>query len=170
MINYWNELAKEQGIPGIYFVGTNIHDWKKKNMDAGVIFEPGYYFKERNRVKKWRKILKTININIPTIFSYDKMWNRILKRTYEKGMYLGGLVDFDDSPRKGKRGRIIWGMTPSKFGKYFGKLYRKAYERGNEYIFLNGWNEWGEGAYLEPDSRYGVRCLQEIRSIVKRNT
>lgn len=82
-------------------------------------------------------------------------------------MYLGGIVNFDDSPRRGKNGRLMWGMTPGKFGKYFGELYRKACERGDEYIFLNGWNEWGEGAYLEPDSKYGMRYLQEVRRIVK---
>lgn len=168
MMKYWNELAKEHGIPGIYFVGTNIYDWKKKNMDAGVIFEPGCYFNEQSRLKHRKELLKVLHfLNLPNIINYDKIWNKILKRPYEKGTFLGGIVDFDDSPRRGKNGRLMWGMTPTKFGKYFGKMYRRACERGDEFVFLNGWNEWGEGAYLEPDAKYGMRCLQEIRNIVK---
>ena len=60
-------------------------------------------------------------------------------------------------------------MTPYKFGKYFRQLYNKAADRGDEYVFLTAWNEWGEGAYLEPDQRYGMRCLWELGQIVKEN-
>ena len=45
------------------------------------------------------------------------------------------------------------------------KLYRVSRERGTEFIFLTAWNEWGEGAYLEPDTEYGVKYLDVIRNI-----
>lgn len=29
-------------------------------------------------------------------------------------------------------------------------------------IFLNSWNEWGEGSYMEPDLRYGKKFIEAL--------
>lgn len=169
MVQCWNLWAKQAGFAGMYFIGTNDLKWKTRKMDAGMIYEPGFSTQEKGKgivyAKKINAALKRINCNIPCIYHYDIFWKGILNRKSMKGMYYGGFVDYDNTPRKGVKGNIIWGMTPDKFGKYFSRLYQKAMDRGDEYIFLNAWNEWGEGAYLEPDSQYGVRCLKEIRKI-----
>lgn len=31
-------------------------------------------------------------------------------------------------------------------------------------IFLDSWNEWGEGNYMEPDLKYGHAFLEALKS------
>ena len=37
-------------------------------------------------------------------------------------------------------------------------------------IFINAWNEWSEGTYLEPDEKNGYKYLKAIRKAVKNSS
>lgn len=173
MADCWNKLALENEFSGIYFIGTNCDDWKKRKLNAALQYEPIYTrFHDESfwsfmdwQIKKWREFLTDKNIYLPELLSYRKAWNRIANRKLSNHVFPGGFVDFDTSPRKGMRATVFRGGAPRIFKKYFLKLYKKCKENGTEFIFLTAWNEWGEGAYLEPDMKYGVGYLNVIREI-----
>ncbi len=87
--------------------------------------------------------------------------NTFLTKKYEK-TFFEGLVGYDDTPRRGKYGCIVDHSSPEKFQYYLTELLAKSAAYENEIVFLNAWNEWGEGMYLEPDEEYNGRYLSVI--------
>ena len=103
--------------------------------------------------------------------SYDKLWKYKLKR---KRVYNGKpiqkscFVGWDNSARKGKNSMVVKGATPQKFGRYLRQLIdQKRADCDEEFLVINAWNEWSEGAYLEPDDKNGYGFLEAIFEAVK---
>jgi lipopolysaccharide biosynthesis protein len=69
---------------------------------------------------------------------------------------------WDNSPRRGSGAVIYNGSTPDLYGKWLEEtLVREARHNGaKSLVFVNAWNEWGEGAHLEPDQRWGRAYLE----------
>ena len=105
-----------------------------------------------------------------TILSYDLIWNSILKRKYPIDGHVipGAFTAWDNSPRRGSNGaKIIKGASPEKFKHYFKLLCEKTLIQSNQdMIFITAWNEWAEGAYLEPDQENGYAYLEAIRDVL----
>ncbi len=128
-------------------------------------------------VKKVVRLLyskKTMQEEIKTvkmIRSYDKDWETILNIKHDDySKYIpGAFVDWDNTPRRGRAGKLILGATPEKFERYFSLLVKRAKEVYNsDSIVIFAWNEWSEGGYLEPDEKYGYAYLNAIRRVLEK--
>lgn len=160
MVEYWRELAKGYDIGDIYVVGLNIN-YKKKGLDAVLLNAP---------VSFWNPAIRGGNLffqreNGVKIYSYDDIWNNILsaKPVEESKTYFGGFTGYDESPRRNRNATVVQGGTAEKFRRYVKELTQKNSLAGNEFVFINAWNEWGEGMYLEPDEEYGFQYLEAVR-------
>ena len=72
----------------------------------------------------------------------------------------------DRTPRSGKNAWLYRNSTPKKFDKNI-KLALECLENKSEdhrIIFLDSWNEWGEGAYMEPDIVFKHEYLDALRN------
>ncbi len=72
---------------------------------------------------------------------------------------------WDNDARRGGRGLVLHGSTPAAFGEWVSALARDAADHpffGEPIICINAWNEWAEGAYLEPDLHYGAAYLNAL--------
>ncbi len=97
-------------------------------------------------------------------YNYDGIWKFILQRQAQENIIPCAFVNYDASPRKGFNSTIVCGFTPDKFGNYLKQLIVKAKnEYHTDYLFLMAWNEWGEGAYVEPDEHNKFSVLENIR-------
>ena len=77
-----------------------------------------------------------------------------------------GFVAYDDTPRRGQKGIVVKKSTPEKFKYYLKELIKISLNQGKEYIFITAWNEWGEGAFLEPDCKNRYEYLESLRDVV----
>jgi hypothetical protein len=69
---------------------------------------------------------------------------------------------WDNEPRKPNRGLLLEGSTPQKYQGWLQVLIQRAMDRpigGVPIVGINAWNEWAEGAYLEPDVHFGSAYL-----------
>lgn len=174
MGKYWNRLAIKEGLEGVYLLSRKDEFYNKKLFDNQFLYEPpaaswGKRMSVEGRLSKYFKIKIKNTEPVKYLYSYDSVWKALLKNAKKHKndkLILGSFVMFDDTPRRGKDARIIIGETPLKFENYFSELYRICCEGNKEILLITAWNEWGEGAYLEPDAENGYKYLEALRNAV----
>ena len=94
-----------------------------------------------------------------------EVWDSTLNRTPIRSNTIpGAFVDWDNTARLGKNSTIYTGATPEKWQEYLSKQLIRAREVYNsEFLFINAWTEWAEGAYLEPDNKYGFGYFEGVK-------
>lgn len=195
MLDYWNELAIEAGFSGIDFAYQQVSYYLLDNKDESrfkyrVEYQPGYarydvqkqsaglsqYLlpiktKIRNFVYGFDKKAKT-NLSSKltrqklSFEDYDELCQSIINRKADDEKSVAGMfVDWDNTPRRGDRGRVCLGSTPEKFQHYMIEQIKNVNENyQNDMLFIFAWNEWAEGGYLEPDERNKYGYLEALKA------
>lgn len=189
MLQFWDEMAKEEGFPGIMFAAQMKPENEKKSyFDMHIEYQPTDVYMEMTKTrnlflkilkKNMKKIFSTVfKIDVEGMklqklprYSYDDMWKKILNIDVKSAKQVpGAFVDWDNTARKKERGYVIEGASPEKFKRYFSMQIRNAKEKyKKDYIFLFAWNEWAECGYLEPDEKYKYEYLEALRDALIEN-
>ncbi len=77
---------------------------------------------------------------------------------------------WDNTARQPAYGSSFDRATPEAFRVYVEEKIEeiRAFHTGDErLLFVNAWNEWAEGAHLEPDTGFGHRWLEAISGAVE---
>lgn len=183
MIKQWNEWAMKEGFNGVHVVAMDTgfvvrRFWSK--LSATADFEPMRSLRDLpdrinvTRLKR-RKKFEQVGITgnklqnarlVDNLCTYDMFCKNITNRTYDYNIeknYLGAFTGWDNTARKDESGFVIRNSTPRKFQKLLEKQIERSRELDNEFLFINAWNEWSEGAYLEPDEKNGYAYLEAVK-------
>lgn len=77
---------------------------------------------------------------------------------------------WDNDARRPNRSLILEGISPARYEAWLSLLIERAIAKpvyGRPVVAINAWNEWAEGAYLEPDVHYGAAYLNATARAVK---
>lgn len=198
MIRYWKKRAVEEGFPGMCFAfqfptyyadmyyRADVFDYRigfepvhARNL---AIMKPGTASKVRllrkifgeGAVSAYRKLrhsgqaTKGGGAKNLAVYFYDEIWENILKASWTNDFLPGAFVDWDNTPRN-RHGLMHIGFTIEKFQQYMTKLFERAERESKPMIFLNAWNEWAEGAFLEPDEKYGYQKLEAVKAAIEKS-
>jgi len=79
-------------------------------------------------------------------------------------------VGWDNSPRRQARAAVFVNHTPAAFGSMLERRLElwSASKPSTDLFFVNAWNEWAEGNYLEPDVEFGRGFLEALALAVER--
>jgi len=69
---------------------------------------------------------------------------------------------WDNEARRSNAGRVWHGSSPQLYEDWLRTAVERSLHnpfRGESFVFINAWNEWAEGAYLEPDIHWGGAYL-----------
>lgn len=164
MMELWKEIAVGNGLSGLEVIGVNIPHLME-GLDSVLLHGPQAY---------WNETLTGIPVfarkeNGISLYDYREVWDCALKCSgiYGANTYYGAFMDYDDSPRRGWNATILENVDKNILQKSLVKLIQKNICAGNEYLFINAWNEWGEGMYLEPDAENEYAYLEMIQKAME---
>ena len=169
MFKYWDGLARESGFSGLHLIAKNNHG-ENTVTPYSYRYEPPYSGWENRTV--FDKVIDKARIWIgkkagkPSKYDFGKVWDKILEnaeKCTDPNTIYGAAVGYDDTPRRAGGGKVIVNRSPDSFCGYLTGLIDICEKQGREYIFLTAWNEWGEGAYLEPDEDNKYDYLNAVK-------
>ena len=194
MIAYWQKRARECGLNGIYMIAVKSFEFANQRIldsfNACMHFQPfetvnssamlgksTYIHKILRRLpesllniirkmkKKTRKTYK--------VYDYDAVCRHMIASVSDNektDVYHSIFLEWDNTARYKEGATIYQGCTPERFEFWLDKLCRKVLESGTgeKIIFINAWNEWAEGTYLEPDEKNGYGYLEAVKRCVEK--
>lgn len=167
MLAFWNVKAFENGFTkGLHIVETLGGKQYKpaSSLSAATLeFEPSLSLGFRSNLVFWAmNKLKMFFRRGLYRMDYIRVVKQSVNRSkkFKKDNYLGCFPGWDNTPRKKEKGVVFEGESVDVFEYYLTEQLRKSQK--DSLIFINAWNEWAEGAYLEPDEDNEFNYLKAV--------
>lgn len=163
----WRKACKRRGLRDVHLAAVRKPyypdaDCRNAGFDSVVNFPPFGV--------SWKELTPEIEGLDPAfrgkIYDYETVVEGDLARGQTEDhsfVHRGVMLGWDNTARMGLDSHIAHGCTPETYERWLAGVVRQVRERpGTEspLVFINAWNEWAEGTYLEPDQRHGSAFLQ----------
>lgn len=159
---YINTIMKPFMEPGVY------KDYLKTiHFDGIVEFLPGCMHNLFKKIKKkiYNPLFKGNCLDVEEFVESKRYLYDSDARVF-KGLF----PMWDNTARRCYKGATIFESSPKLYKKWLKDIInwtKKNNPENEQYVFINAWNEWAEGAHLEPDQKYGYAYLQATKEALE---
>jgi lipopolysaccharide biosynthesis protein len=167
----WRARAVKSGLSGLHIAVVNFygvdnpHDF---GADSLVEFPPHNYINEWSTVHSPPSGLSS-NFK-GTLVDYRGVMVQSMKRSEAFSFFPAVMPSWDNTARRQNTPHTFLNSSPELFGFWSRVQTSKAVRdpsNPHNFLFVNAWNEWGEGCHLEPCLKYGHEFLVELQSATK---
>lgn len=175
VVSFWRKHTIMEGFPDLYLIAVKkdkyISPYLKYGYDAETEFHPRTL---QTETKLINSELEFVTSNFKgQVYDYkDIVENKKYFKLETNKTYRSIMTLWDNTARKNNFSLVFHNSTPRLYGAWLRDIINETKENkqlDDNLIFINAWNEWGEGAYLEPDKYYGYAMLQETRNALENN-
>jgi len=182
-------LAIEDGFAGIFLIACRSYQLADAykyycRFDGIINFNPRYAINTSLKNKRL-SFLESVARKFPESvqsFLSKRMHKNSKEKIYAYGAYLASMEhaeneyenipvyhsvfpDWDNTARYKERATLFRDISLEGYEKALKISYDGLTKQHQKIIFINAWNEWSEGAYLEPDTYTGLNYLKITKSI-----
>ena len=178
-ITLWNELAMQNGLPGIFFIAHRQSLFTKDKVETYLNEMKNSGFNAINIVNRFRVGVLQLSLPMRVVRKIFHKWLKIFPEIYpydidvmhtdldnREDVIPTVTPNWDHTPRSGYRGVVLKGATPERFGQAMHNAVQDVANKpfDKRIIMIKSWNEWAEGNYLEPDLKYGHQYLNMLKN------
>jgi len=166
----WREECTRAGVPDPWLVrfdtAADLGDPADQGFDASAEFIP------HGIDRLVAPVARPAGLDAPNlVFDYDAVAAAYRSRDEPPWVHYPCVVTgWDNTPRRPTGDALVLhGSTPDSYGAWLGHALRRqsALHGGDGVVFVNAWNEWAEGAHLEPDQAHGRAYLDQTLAAVR---
>ncbi len=161
-VGRWRTLFRQHGEDPVFIMAQsfNERDPRPAGMDAAVEFPP---HKLTHGLTLLNPGLKMLDFAASAeVFAYDDVAQATDLATQPYPLIRTAVPGWDNDARRQGTGMVLHGATPAAYQAWLRRLVDAAVQQpvcGEALVCVNAWNEWAEGAYLEPDVHFGAAFL-----------
>ena len=165
----WRKQALQSGLPGLYLVAARTHDMtdpRPYGFDATVEFPP-HQVPASDITHKKTIVNPGFEGKIYDFKDFSDKFGRLVETRFTN--YKTVMPSWDNEARKPGKGFIFDGAEPDVYAQWLTSAAKLTQNNkpDERLLFINAWNEWAEGAHLEPDRHLGYAYLHATANVLR---
>ncbi len=170
-VQRWRDYCRREGIGELYLVAARsfgITDPRPYGFDASVEFPPH----NAGSVEITDQVTMVNPGFEGVVYDFEAMAQSYHDITSDYPILKTVSPGWDNEARKPGKGHIFHGASPETYAAWLARACEQTLAGAQRnpdqapFVFINAWNEWAEGAHLEPDRHFGYGYLEKTAQIL----